>query len=125
MQKHAVQKCRWGYALGKPYITVESAEADAKLRSSRSPCRKITYVQNAKMSSDTVPPGPHIEDEVDRTCHNIMDSKTTLLCQESHKSSLEVRIRVMHVSRTDRALVMPENLKVKHNYSLRPRKEKV
>ena len=52
IRKHAVQACRWEYALQKPCLTVPPAEVGERLSTSKLLDRKVIDVQDADISSD-------------------------------------------------------------------------
>ena len=76
-------------------IHVQPAEAGVKLSSSKSPLRKLIYDQDTDKPSEPEHTGLHIESQVDRMYHNILNSKTSHICHSSKKSHLRVELEYM------------------------------
>ena len=86
-------------------ITVQPLRVCPKLSTSKSPLGKVIDAQDADKLSDPVVTGFHIEIQVGKT-HNILSSKTNLVCPWGNKSSLGVKLKEIYPSNTEEALTM-------------------
>ena len=73
-------------------LTVQPAQVSVKVSSSKLPLRKAADMQDTDQLAHLVATGPHIKDQVDKKV-KILDSKTTLVCLRSSKSSLGMTFR--------------------------------
>ena len=80
----------------------------ATLSTSRLQLGKVVDIHYAGKSSDLVITGLHIDSQVGKG-HNILPSRTILVCPKGKKSSLGVKLREMQAINTKVALAMPKN----------------